>query len=139
MTVEEYHAKHRTASLGVLTICSHFDARKIVKPLRGRILNKVVVEIGSGVGYLALALSKYSPQVFAIESDPAWSWIFTHHLYEQKPAHLTWIFGTAESVASWLRADVAVIVTRSGHEEMQIVARRMAPVVIDVYAEHPEL
>lgn len=135
MTVENYHNKHQTASLGVLTVLNPLDARKIVKPLRARILNKTVVEIGAGIGYLALALARYSPSVFAIESDPAWSWIFMHHLYELKPAHLTWIFGRAESVAPWLRADVAIIVTRSGHEEMQQVARRMAPIVIDVYQE----
>lgn len=133
VSLEEYHARHMTSSLGVLTVLSEYDARQIVKPLRRDILGKTVVEIGAGVGYCALMLARYATKVYAIESDPAWSWMFTHHLYERKPSHLTWIFGRAEEVADSLRADVAIIVTRSGHAEMQAVARRMAPRVIDVY------
>lgn len=135
MSVEEYHAKHHTPSLLILTVLSLTDASVIVERFRDRIANKSVVEIGAGVGYLSLELAKYASEVFAIESDPAWSWLFTQHLYKVKPPHLTWIFGRAEAVASWLHADVAVIVTRSGHEEMQAVARRMAPTVIDIYGE----
>jgi hypothetical protein len=138
-TAEEYHRRHMTSSLGVLTAYSPIQARRIVKPLRGRILNRTVVEIGAGVGLVALELAKYSPKVFAIESDPAWAWIFTEHLYAAKPPHLTWIFGRAEEVSPWLRADVAVIVTRSGHAGMKQVARRMANEVIDVYEENPML
>ena len=132
-SLEDYHARYMTPSMCVLTVLSKGDARRIVKPIRGAILNKTVVEIGAGVGYLALELAKYSPRVFAIEADPGWSWIFTKHLYELKPPHLTWIFGRAEEVARYLRADVAIIATRSGHEEMQDVARRMAPTVMDIY------
>ena len=132
-TVEEYHNRHMTSSLGVVTVSSRADARRLIKPFRQQLLGKTVVEIGAGIGYFALELARYCPQVFAIESDPAWSWIFAKHLYDKKPSHLTWIFGRAEEVARWLRADIALIVTRSGHEEMENVARRMAPVVIDVY------
>lgn len=137
-TVDDYDQRHMTASLGVLTALSPKGARRIVRPLRGIILNKTVVEIGSGVGYVALELARYSPKVFAIESDPAWSWLFTKHLYATKPPHLTWIFGRAEEVSQWIKADIAIIVTRSGHERMNSIARRMAPVVIDVYRDFPE-
>ena len=133
--VEDYHARHMTQSLGILTVCSAYEARKIVKPLRSRLLNKSVVEIGAGVGFLALEMARYAHTVFAIESDPGWSWIFTHHLYQHKPPHLTWIMGRAEEVAKFIRADVAVIATRSGHDAMNAVARRMAPQVIDIYKQ----
>ena len=137
--VEEYHRRHLIQSLGILTITSQKHARRIVKPLRDLILNKSVVEIGAGVGLLAIEIARYSPRVFAIEADPGWSWLFMHHLYQAKPPHLTWIMGRAEEVAPYLKADVAVIVTHSGHDAMQQVARRMAPCVIDVYERFPEL
>lgn len=133
--VEGYHERHMTQSLGILTVCSAFDARRLIKPLRGKLLNKSVVEIGAGVGFLALELARYAHTVFAIESDPGWSWFFTHHLYQHKPPHLTWIFGRAESIASVLRADIAVIATHSGHKAMEAVARRMATEVIWIHGE----
>src|SRR5438876_140082 len=131
-SVEEYHKRHMTPSLGILTVHTPAEARRLVKPIRGQILNKSVVEIGAGIGLFALELARYSPKVFAIESDPGWSWLFTKHLYEQKPAHLTWIFGRAEEVAHYLKADVAIIVTRSRREKMEAVARRMAPLVLNL-------
>lgn len=133
MSVEEFHRRHMTQSLGILTVTNPATARRIVKPLRARLLNKTVVEVGAGVGFLALEIARYSPRVFAIESDPGWSWLFTQFLYDKKPSHLTWIFGRAEEVSSWLRADVAIIATRSGHDAMRRVAGWMAKEVIEVY------
>jgi hypothetical protein len=75
-------------------------------------------------------MAKIAKSVFAIEVDPAWSWVFTHSLYRHKTKNLTWIFGSAESVVEWLNGDVAVIVTRSGIEEMRALAYRMAPRVL---------
>jgi len=133
MTVEEYHQRHMTGSLGVLTVYDKTTARNLVKPHRAKLLNRCVVEVGAGVGMLALEIARYANKVFAIESDPGWSWIFTHHLYAAKPPHLTWIFGRAEEVCTIIKADVAVVATHSGRDAMLRVARLMAPEVIEIY------
>lgn len=115
-------------SLGVLTILSQSDARATVLKFWTSILGKRVVEIGSGVGYLALEMARVAKSVVAIENDPSWSWIFTKFLYRQKPLNLTWIFGHSGSIE--LSADVAVICSRSGLAEMIAEARRLAPVIV---------
>ena len=132
---EEFHRRHMTSSLGTITVHDKDTILKIVNQIGGRIRGKVVVEIGAGVGFLAIGMAMIAKQVYAIESDPAWSWAFTKVLYEVKPPNLTFIFGKAETMAGILKADVAVVVTRSGHKEMQKIAKQLAPIVIDVYEE----
>lgn len=130
---EEYHRRHMVESLCCLTVYDPQTAAELIRPIRARIIGKTVVEIGAGVGVLSIALCRYCPKVIAIEADPGWSWIFTKHLYVRKPPNLTWIFGRAEEVADWVRADVAVIATHSGQEAMARVARRIANEVIELY------
>jgi len=77
-----------------------------------------------------MEMARFAKQVYAIEADPAWAWVFTECLYQKKPSNLTYIFGTAESVANIIRGDVAVIFTRSGYEAMMAVADRICPEVI---------
>ena len=125
-----YHARHGTPSLLILTQHSPQIAVETARLLSSELLGKRVIEIGAGVGFLAIEMAHYAKEVFAIEVDPAWSWIFTRSLYAHKPPNLTWIFGTAESVADILRGDVVVILTRSGAEELRSIAARMAPRVI---------
>ena len=127
---QHYHERHGTASLNVLTVRDADEARTIVADFVDAVRGKTVVEIGAGVGLLAIELARHAKQVWAIESDPAWSWSFNKYLYASKPANLTWIFGSAESVADWLRADVAVIRTRSGAVKMVAVAERMADTIV---------
>lgn len=128
--LQQYHARHGTPSLLILTQHSPEIAFHMALMLAPRIAGKRIVEIGAGVGYLAFELAKHAASVVAIEVDPAWSWCFVRGLYRHKPANLTWIFGTAESVADIIRADVAIICTRSGVPDMRTVALRMAPEVI---------
>lgn len=115
-------------SLGVLTILSQAEAKVVVLKFWRHIQGRRVVEIGGGVGYLALEMAKTAKSVVAIENDPSWSWIFTKFLYAQKPANLTWVFGHSRAIE--LSADVAVICSRSGLAEMIAEARRMAPVIV---------
>ena len=115
-------------SLGVLTILTESDARNTVGQFSEAITGKRVVEIGSGVGYLALEMAKHAKSVVAIENEPAWTWLFTKFLYRQKPLNLTWVFGHSSNVQ--LPADVAVICSRSGLSEMIAEARRMAPIIV---------
>lgn len=125
-----YHAEHGTPSLQILTQFDPRIAAETVRAIADEIRDKRVIEIGAGIGFLAIEMARIARSVFAIEVDPAWSWVFTHSLYKHKPPNLTWIFGTAESVADWLNGDVAVVVTRSGIEKMREIAYRMAPKVL---------
>jgi hypothetical protein len=135
-SAEEFHAKHMTPSCGVITVFQKKRVMDIMNIISSSIYGKTVVETGAGVGLLAIAMATISEKVYAIESDPAWSWAFTKIMYEIKPPNLTFIFGKAENMVGILKADVAVIVTRSGHKEMQNVARQLADKVIDVYQEY---
>jgi len=125
-----YHKEHGTPSLLVLTQYAPEIAHKTAEFLADDISGKTVIEIGAGVGFLAIEMAKIAKQVFAIEVDPAWSWIFTHSLYAHKPPNLTWIFGKAEAMLPYLHGDIAVVFTRSGRKEMLSLARQFAPKVI---------
>lgn len=125
---QAFIARCGITSLNVLTVLSQPEAQATVVQFWESIVGSRVVEIGSGVGYLALEMAKVAKSVVSIENDPTWSWVFTKFLYRQKPANLTWIFGHSESVE--LTADVAVICSRSGLAEMIAQARRMAPVIV---------
>lgn len=125
-----YHARHKTRSLQILTQCNPFIAAETVKSLEVEIWDKIVVEIGAGVGFLAIEMAKHAKFVWAIEVEPMWSWVFARSLYKCKPTNLTWIFGDARSVIGKIRGDVAVVVTNSDIEGLQRVARCLADKVI---------
>ncbi len=124
-----YHQDHGTPSLLVLTQLSPKIAHETARLMADEIKDKVVIEIGAGVGFLAIEIALLAKQVYAIEVDPAWSWIFTHSLYAHKPPNLTWIFGAAESVP-FLKGDTAIVCTRSGMKEMETIAKQFAPRVL---------
>lgn len=133
----DYHQRHATASLNVLTVRSTEEAAEVVKPFVDSIRGKTVIELGAGVGFLSMELARHAAQVWAIEADPAWSWTFTRFLYKVKPRNLSWIFGSAETVCNWLRADVAVIRTRSGVQQMVSIAERTAETIVLSVCEEP--
>jgi protein-L-isoaspartate O-methyltransferase len=128
--MEEYHRRHMTPSMGVITVFEKERVIKLLKILTPEIHNKVVIEIGAGVGLLALGMASIAKEVYAIEVDPAWSWSFTKILYELKQPNLTFIFGKAENMIGKLHGDVAVIVTNSGILEMKSIGKQFAPKVI---------
>lgn len=133
-----YHDEHGTPSLLVLTQHNPKIAARSARLLDSDIKNKVVIEIGAGVGFLAIEMARSAKFVYAIEVDPAWSWVFTSSLYRHKPPNLTWIFGSAESVEDKIKGDIAVIFTNSGIEAMRRSAYRMAPRVIMPLQEWPK-
>lgn len=132
--LEEYHARHDTQSAGILTIYDDERAALTADFLRERVADKIVVEIGAGIGLLACHVAMDARRVYAIEVEPAWASTFVSFLYRQKPANLSFIFGKAEE-APPIAADVAYFCTHSGRESMYRAATRFAPQVIDVYAE----
>jgi hypothetical protein len=128
--VENFHERHEIDSLLILTVGNWYAAQAEVQKLIPDITGKTVVEIGAGVGMLALQMARYAKHVWAIEADPGWNMVFTRCLYALKPVNLTWIFGRAQELVGVLKADVAVVYTRSDIKGMGVVAAQMAPVLI---------
>jgi len=125
-----YHQEHGTLSMLVLTQYSQPLAHEIARLISQDIEDKIVIEIGAGIGFLAIEIAKLAKQVYAIEVDPAWSWVFTRSLYAHKPPNLTWIFGKAETMLPMLKGDIAVVATHSGINELRELAYKFAPNVI---------
>lgn len=132
---EEYSRRHGIRSAGILTVYDDETAGLIVDHLGERVEGKTVVEIGGGIGLLALHLSAVTKRVFVIEADPAWTWTYLALFYAVKPKNVTWIFGAADEVAGQFKGDVALFCTHSDHDGMAKVASLFAPQVIDVYRE----
>lgn len=132
--VDTYHRRHGTESALILTNFDDERAALVTGYLADRIVGKVVVEVGAGIGILACHLATVARKVYAIEVDPAWTSCFLAALYERKPPNLTFIFGRAED-APPICADVALFCTHSGHASLYRAATLFAPVVIDVYSE----
>ncbi len=112
-----------------LTVMRPSHATWIVDRVKEHIADKVVVEIGAGIGVLATALAAHARHVYAIEADPMWSFVFARHLYTSKPTNLTYILDAAENMIDMLKADVAICVTGSDEVELRALCERFAPVV----------
>ena len=118
------HAKH------YLTMVGTADARWILDKIADCIAGKTVVEIGAGVGVLAIALAGKAKHVYAIEADPCWSFVFARYLYRGKPTNLTYILDRAENLVDVIKADVAIVVTGSDADNLRELAGKFAPEVI---------
>lgn len=137
--VERFMWEHNINSLGILTICKPERAMKAIELFGDSLRNKVVVEIGAGVGVAAIELAKVAKHVYAIEADPAWSWLFTKFLYQKKPTNLTWIFGNAENMIGKISADTAIIFTHSDCENLEKIGLSFAPKSILAYHSWKEI
>lgn len=138
----DYSERHGVASAAVLTVTSDEMADLVAEHLATRIEGKTVVEIGGGIGLLALHLGQYAKRVYCIEANPMWSWVFAGTLLHQKPRNVSFLFGTADEFVGTIKGDVAIYLTHSDVKGMGLVAAQFAPIVIDVHgeiiAENPE-
>jgi hypothetical protein len=125
-----YDEKHGIGSKHFLTMTKSEDTDWIMARIKDRIAGKIVVEIGAGVGIMALELAEYAKKIYAIEADPAWSWAFMRHLYSTKPTNLTWILDSAVNLVDVIYADVAIVVTGSDELYLRELAGKFAPEVI---------
>lgn len=100
-----------------------------------QIAGKTAVEIGGGIGLLALHMGHIAKRVYCIEANPMWSWCFASVLLQSKPKNVSFLFGAADEFVGAIKADVAVFCTHSDVTGMGLVAAQFAPVVIDVYGE----
>lgn len=130
-----YSERHKIASQAVLTITDDEMADAVAESLADRVAGKVVVEIGGGIGLLALHLGFRAKQVFCIEANPMWASCFVAALYAAKPRNVSYLFGAADEFAGLIKGDVALFCTHSGVEAMKQTAKQFAPEVIDVYGE----
>lgn len=130
-----YSERHNVNSLACLTVTNDEQAALVVDYLTPRIAGKTVVEIGGGIGLLALHLGSVAKRVYCIEANPMWSWVFAGVLLAHKPRNVSFLFGAADEFVGMVRADVAIICTHSDIGGMKLVAAQFAPAVIDVYGE----
>lgn len=130
-----YSDRHGIAAQAVLTVTDDETAALIALHLAPRIEGKTVVEIGGGIGLLALHMGHIAKRVYCIEANPMWSWTFTVALLNQKPRNVSFLFGAADEFIGMIKGDVAVICTHSGLQSMKLVGAQFAPSVIDVYGE----
>ena len=133
--VEDYCARHGIGSMAILTTYTDEHAGLVAEHLAERVRGKVVVEIGGGIGLLAMHLSQYAKRVYVIEANPMWTRVYTMFLHFKKPKNVTFIFGAADEMDGQLKADVAIFCTHSDAAGMRIAGELFAPEVIDVYGE----
>lgn len=122
-------------SADILTVTDDETAGLIAEHLAARIEGKIVVEIGGGIGLLALHLSAIAKHVYCIEANPVWASFFEVYFAENKPSNVDYLFGLADRFAGTISADVAIFCTHSGVASMRLAASLFAPVVIDVYGD----
>lgn len=134
-TLQRYMERHGVNSAGVLTVLDDNHATLIAERLRPRIEGKTVVEIGGGIGLLAMHLGHVAKRVYCIEASPLWASPFIAALLEQKPRNVSYLFGAADEFLGGIKGDVALFCTHSDVTGMGLVAAQFAPVVIDVYGE----
>lgn len=132
---DEYAARHNIDAATILTIVDDDRADLTARYLAERVRDKVVVEIGGGIGLLACHLGHIAKRVFVIEACPAWTLAHLAWVYKTKPKNVSFLFGAADEFAGLIKADVALFCTHSGQDSMRLAAALFAPVVIDVYEE----
>jgi len=133
--MQDYADRHGVVALPMLTIIDDEMADLVAESLRPQIEGRTVVEIGGGIGLLALHMGFRARRVYCIEANPLWAASFLSALMAVKPKNVSFLFGAADEFAGQITADVAVFCTHSGVENMRAAASLFAPTVIDVYGE----
>jgi hypothetical protein len=130
-----YSERHNIKSAAVLTVIDDETASLIAEHLAPEIEGKTVIEIGGGIGLLALHLGGYARRVYCIEANPVWSLAFVGVLLQSKPKNVSFLFGAADEFVGCVRGDVALFCTHSDVAGMKLIASQFAPRVIDVHGE----
>jgi uncharacterized membrane protein (DUF485 family) len=127
--------RHNIRSAAVLTVYDDETAAAICDYLAPRIEGKTVVEIGGGIGLLALHMGFIAKRVYCIEANPLWSSSFIAALIGKKPKNVSYLFGAADEFVGAIKGDVALYCTHSDAIGMGLVAAQFAPAVIDVWGD----
>ncbi len=131
----DFSERHNINSAAVLTMTNDETAGLMAEYLAPRIEGKTVIEIGGGIGLLALHMGQFAKRVYCIEANPMWSITFAHLLLAHKPKNVSFLFGAADEFIGTIKGDVAIYLTHSDVTGMGLIAAQFAPVVIDVYSE----
>lgn len=134
-SMRDYAERHNINSAAVLTVLDDNHATLICEYLGDRIEGKTVIEIGGGIGLLAMHMGIMAKRVYCFEANPMWAWTFAEVLLHQKPKNVSYLFGAADEFVGQISGDVAIYCTHSDVTGMGLVAAQFAPVVIDVYGE----
>lgn len=132
---QAYSLRNDVRSAARLTITDEETVALVAEYLAPQISGKTVVEVGCGIGLLALHMSTIAKRVFCIEANPLWSSTFVELLLERKPRNLSYLFGSASEFVGSISGDVAVFCSHSGVEALVQLGRQFAPNVIDVYGQ----
>jgi len=133
--LEQYSERHGIKSAGVLTVHDDETAALVALSIAPQIEGKTVIEIGGGIGLLALHMGHIAKRVYCIEANAIWSSCFLAALLAHKPKNVSYLFGAADEFEGKISGDVAIFCTHSGVDSMKAAASKFAPVVIDVYGE----
>lgn len=131
----QYSERHGVRAQAVLTVIDDETAALVCERFHDRIAGKIVVELGGGIGLLALHMGFVAKRVYCIEANPMWSWVFAGTLLRHKPRNVSFLFGAAEEFVGAIKGDVAIYCTHSDVEGMRLVAAQFAPEVIDIHGE----
>lgn len=131
----EYSKRHGIESAAVLTITDDETASLVALSIAPQIEGKIIVEIGGGIGLLAMHMGYIAKQVYCIEANPIWASCFLASLIANKPKNVSYLFGAADEFDGQIQADIAVFCTHSGVKSMKVAASKFAPIVIDIYGE----
>jgi protein-L-isoaspartate O-methyltransferase len=126
----DFAQRHGIESAPYLTVMDLETAALIAERLEPRISGKIVVEVGGGIGLLALAMGLVARRVYCIEANPMWSMTSAGFLLRTKPKNVSFLFGAADQFVDYIRADVGVVCTHSDVSGMMALAGQFAPQAI---------
>jgi protein-L-isoaspartate O-methyltransferase len=109
----EFAQRHGIKSAPYLTVSDLETAALIAERLEPRISDKIVVEIGGGIGLLALTMGAVARRVYCIEANPMWSMTSAALLLRTKPKNVSFLFGAADQFVGCIKADVGIVCTHS--------------------------
>ena len=132
---QEYRSRHGLHGSNVLSVLSAEVANLIVEKIKDEIADKVVVEVGAGIGLLGIALGQYARKVFCIEANPYWGFVFAENLVADKPQNVSFLLGAAEEFRGIISGDVALFCAHLSIPYFSDLSSLFAPRVIDIYGE----
>jgi 2-polyprenyl-3-methyl-5-hydroxy-6-metoxy-1,4-benzoquinol methylase len=134
-TGQAYARRHGVRSAPNLAVMSDEIADLVTKYLQPRIQDKVVVDVGGGLGILAMHMATFASKIFVIEANPSWAVAYAEFLHAEKPANMSFCWGAAQEFIGQIRADVAIVTTHTDVSGLMSIAAQFAPDAIDIFGE----
>jgi predicted RNA methylase len=100
---DAFAERHNIRAAPNLTVTDFETAMLITERLAPRIESRTVVEIGGGIGMLAVAMGAVAKRVYCIEANPFWSMVFSQFLLEKKPLNVSFLCGAADEFVGCIK------------------------------------